>query len=149
MPDMREGGLGTAACYLTVERLALQAGVESPFWDEASLLMGGCEEPWYKKPLTPRRLRSFLKRYGGSLPDDAGRRGHAASVFSDVMRLYGIPLGGGADGLGVLYVRRAESVGMTVAFLATGCTLADMAAITGVCEEEVAERITRTWDGDG
>lgn len=71
MPDMREGGLGTAACYLTVERLALQAGVESPFWDEASLLMGGCEEPWYKKPLTPRRLRSFLKRYGGSLPDDA------------------------------------------------------------------------------
>lgn len=78
MPDMREGDLGTAACYLTVERLALQAGVESPFWDEASLLMGGCEEPWYKKPLTPRRLRSFLKRYGGSLPDDAGRRGHAA-----------------------------------------------------------------------
>ena len=68
MPDMREGGLGTAACYLTVERLALQAGVESPFWDETSLLMGGCEEPWYKKPLTPRRLRSFLKRYGGSLP---------------------------------------------------------------------------------
>lgn len=41
MPDMREGDLGTAACYLTVERLALQAGVESPFWDEASLLMGG------------------------------------------------------------------------------------------------------------
>lgn len=50
MPDMREGGLGTAACYLTVERLALQAGVESPFWDETSLLMGGCDEPWYKKP---------------------------------------------------------------------------------------------------
>lgn len=49
MPDMREGDLGTAACYLTVERLALQAGVESPFWDEASLLMGGCEEPWYKR----------------------------------------------------------------------------------------------------
>lgn len=97
MPDMREGGLGTAACYLTVERLALQAGVESPFWDETSLLMGGCDEPWYKKPLTPRRLRSFLKRYGGSLPDDAGRRGHAASVFSDVMRLYGIPLGGGRN----------------------------------------------------
>lgn len=136
MPDMREGGLGTAACYLTVERLALQAGVESPFWDEASLLMGGCEEPWYKKPLTPRRLRSFLKRYGGSLPDDAGRRGHAASVFSDVMRLHGIPMEDGADDLGALYVRRAESVGMTVAFLATGCTLADMAAITGVCEEE-------------
>lgn len=44
MPDMREGGWGTAACYLTVERLALQAGVESPFWDGASLLMGGCEE---------------------------------------------------------------------------------------------------------
>lgn len=148
MPDMREGGLGTAACYLTVERLALQAGVESPFWDETSLLMGGCDEPWYKKPLTPRRLRSFLKRYGGSLPDDAGRRGHAASVFSDVMRLYGIPLGGGADDLGALYVRRAESVGMTVAFLATGCTLADMAAITGFCEEAVAERVTRTWDGD-
>ena len=82
MPDMREGGLGTAACYLTVERLALQAGVESPFWDETSLLMGGCEEPWYKKPLTPRRLRSFLKRYGGSLPDDDGQRGHAASVFA-------------------------------------------------------------------
>ena len=90
MPDMREGGLGTAACYLTVERLALQAGVESPFWDETSLLMGGCEEPWYKKPLTPRRLRSFLKRYGGSLPDDDGQRGHAASVFADVMRLHGI-----------------------------------------------------------
>ena len=53
MPDMREGGLGTAACYLTVERLALQAGVESPFWDETSLLMGGCEEPWYKKPSRP------------------------------------------------------------------------------------------------
>lgn len=48
MPDMREGGLGTAACYLTVERLALQAGVESPFWDGASLLMGGCEEPTRK-----------------------------------------------------------------------------------------------------
>lgn len=138
MPDMREGGLGTAACYLTVERLALQAGVESPFWDEASLLMGGCEEPWYKKPLTPRRLRSFLKRYGGSLPDDAGRRGHAASVFSDVMRLHGIPMEDGADDLGALYVRRAESVGMTVAFLATGCTLADMAAITGVCEDGTA-----------
>lgn len=107
MPDMREGDLGTAACYLTVERLALQAGVESPFWDEASLLMGGCEEPWYKKPLTPRRLRLFLKRYGGSLADDAGRRGHAAFVFSDVMHLHGIPLGGGADGLGALYVRRA------------------------------------------
>lgn len=135
MPDMREGDLGTAACYLTVERLALQAGVESPFWDEASLLMGGCEEPWYKKPLTPRRLRSFLKRYGGSLPDDAGRRGHAASVFADVMRLHGIPMEDGADNLGALYVRRAESVGMTVAFLATGCTLADMAAITGFCEE--------------
>ena len=43
MPDMREGGLGTAACYLTVERLALQAGVESPFLDETSLLMGGCD----------------------------------------------------------------------------------------------------------
>lgn len=42
MPDMREGDLGTAACYLMVERLALQAGVESPFWDEASLLMSGC-----------------------------------------------------------------------------------------------------------
>lgn len=42
MPDMREGDLGTTACYLTVERLALQAGVESPFWDGASLLMGGC-----------------------------------------------------------------------------------------------------------
>ena len=97
MPDMREGDLGTAACYLTVERLALQAGVESPFWDEASLLMGGCEEPWYKKPLTPRRLRSFLKRYGGSLPDDAGRRGHAASVFADVMRLHGIPMEDGAE----------------------------------------------------
>lgn len=130
------------------DRLALQAGVESPFWDEASLLMGGCEEPWYKKPLTPRRLRLFLKRYGGSLADDAGRRGHAAFVFSDVMHLHGIPLGGGADGLGALYVRRAESVAMTVAFLATGCTLADMAAITGLGEEAVAERITRTWDGD-
>lgn len=138
MPDMREGDLGTAACYLTVERLALQAGVESPFWDEASLLMGGCEEPWYKKPLTPRRLRSFLKRYGGSLPDDAGRRGHAASVFADVMRLHGIPMEDGADNLGALYVRRAESVGMTVAFLATGCTLADMAAITGFCEERLS-----------
>lgn len=87
MPDMREGGWGTAACYLTVERLALQAGVESPFWDGASLLMGGCEETWYKKPLTPRRLRSFIKRYGGSLPDDAGQLGQVASVFSDVMRI--------------------------------------------------------------
>lgn len=148
MPDTREGDLGTTACYLTVERLALQAGVESPFWDETSLLMGGCEGPWYKKPLTPRRLRSFLKRYGGSLPDDDGQRVCAASVFSDVMRLHGIPIEDGADDLGALYVRRAESVGMTVAFLATGCTLADMAAITGVCEEAVAERITRTWDGD-
>lgn len=148
MSDMREGDLGTTACYLTVERLALQAGVESPFWDGASLLMGGCEGPWYKKPLTPRRLRSFLKRYGGSLPDDDGRRGCVTSVFSDVMRLHGIPMEDGADGLGALYVRRAESVAMTVAFLATGCTLADMAAITGLGEEAVAERIERTWDGD-
>lgn len=124
MPDMREGDLGTAACYLMVERLALQAGVESPFWDEASLLMSGCEEPWYKKPLTPCRLRLFLKRYGGSLLDDGEQYGQAAFVFSDVMHLHGIPLGGGADGLGALYVRRAESVAMTVAFLATGCTLA-------------------------
>lgn len=147
MPDMREGVWGTTACYLTVERLALQAGVESPFWDEASLLMGGCEGPWYRKPLTPRRLRLFLKRYGGSLPDDDGQRGCAVSVFSDVMRLHGIPMEDGADGLGALYVRRAESVGMTVAFLATGCTLADMAAITGFCEEVVAERIMRTLDG--
>lgn len=121
MSDMREGDLGTTACYLTVERLALQAGVESPFWDGASLLMGGCEGPWYKKPLTPRRLRLFLKRYGGSLPDDDGRRGCVTSVFSDVMRLHGIPMEDGADGLGALYVRRAESV---------------------------AERIERTWDGD-
>lgn len=109
MPDMREGGLGTAACYLTVERLALQAGVESPFWDETSLLMGGCEEPWYKKPLTPRRLRSFLKRYGGSLPDDDGQRGHAASVFADVMRLHGIPMEDGADDLCAL--REAGGIG--------------------------------------
>lgn len=109
MPDMREGDLGTAACYLMVERLALQAGVESPFWDEASLLMSGCEEPWYKKPLTPCRLRLFLKRYGGSLLDDGEQYGQAAFVFSDVMHLHGIPLGGGADGLGALYVRRAES----------------------------------------
>lgn len=91
MPDMREGDLGTAACYLMVERLALQAGVESPFWDEASLLMSGCEEPWYKKPLTPCRLRLFLKRYGGSLLDDGEQYGQAAFVFSDVMRLHGIP----------------------------------------------------------
>lgn len=97
MPDMREGDLGTTACYLTVERLALQAGVESPFWDGASLLMGGCEGPWYKKPLTPCRLRLFLKRYGGSLLDDGEQYGQAASMFSDVMRLHGIPLGGGAD----------------------------------------------------
>lgn len=97
MPDTREGDLGTTACYLTVERLALQAGVESPFWDETSLLMGGCEGPWYKKPLTPRRLRSFLKRYGGSLPDDDGQRVCAASVFSDVMRLHGIPIEDEAD----------------------------------------------------
>lgn len=145
---MRQGDLGTAACYLTVERLALQAGVESPFWDEASLLMGGCEEPWYKKPLTPRRLRLFLKRYGGSLADDAGRRGHAASVFSDVMRLHGIRLEDGMDGLGALYVRRAETVAMTVAFLATGCTLADMSAIAGCGEKEAVQRIERTWDGD-
>lgn len=53
MPDMREGDLGTAACYLTVERLALQAGVESPFWDEASLLMGGYEEPCIRSPSRP------------------------------------------------------------------------------------------------
>lgn len=99
MPDMREGDLGTAACYLMVERLALQAGVESPFWDEASLLMSGCEGPWYKKPLTPRRLRLFLKRYGGSLPDDVGRRGCAASVFSDVLRLHGIPMDNGVHGI--------------------------------------------------
>ena len=99
--------------------------------------MGGCEEPWYRKPLTPRRLRSFLKRYGGSLLDDEEQRGHAAS------RLHGIPLGDGADDLGALYVRRAESVGMTVAFLATGCTLADMAAITGFSEEAIVQRITR------
>lgn len=110
--------------------------------------MGGREEPWYKKPLTPSRLRLFLKRYGGSLPDDDGQRGCAASVFSDVMRLHGIPMEDGADDLGALYVRRAESVGMTVAFLATGCTLADMAAITGFCEEAIVQRITRTWDGD-
>lgn len=148
MPDMCEGDLGTAACYLTVERLALQAGVESPFWDEASLLMGGYEGPWYKNPLTPRRLRSFLKRYGGSLPDDVGRHGCAASVFSDVMRMHGIPMEDGADGLGALYVRRAESVAMTVAFFSTGCTLADMAAITGLGEESVVRRITRTWDND-
>ena len=128
MPDMREGDMGTTACYLTVERLALQAGVESPFWDETSLLMGGREEPWYKKPLTPRRLRLFLKRYGGSLPDDDGQRGCAASVFSDVMRLHGIPMEDGADDLGALYVRRA--------------------AITGFCEEAIVQRITRTWDGD-
>lgn len=148
MPDMREGGWGTAACYLTVERLALQAGVESPFWDEASLLMGGCEGAWYKKPITPRRLRSFIKRYGGSLPDDDGQRRQVATVFSDVMRMHGIPMEDGAEGLGALYVRRAESVAMTVAFLSTGCTIADMVVITGLCEEVVAERITRTWDGD-
>lgn len=148
MPDMREGGLGTAACYLTVERLALQAGVESPFWDETSLLMGGCEEPWYKKPLTPRRLRSFLKRYGGSLPDDDGQRGHAASVFADVMRLHGIPLGGGADDLGALYVRRAESVGMTVAFFATGCSFLDIAEVVDRSVAQVSKEIYDTWCKD-
>lgn len=148
MPDMREGDLGTAACYLTVERLALQAGVESPFWDEASLLMGGCEEPWYKKPLTPRRLRLFLKRYGGSLADDAGRRGHAAFVFSDVMHLHGIPLGGGADGLGALYVRRAESVAMTVAFLATGCSFLDIAEVVDRSVAQVSKEIYDTWCED-
>ena len=131
-----------------VERLALQVGVESPFWDEASLLMGGCVEPWYGKPLTPRRLRLFLKRYGGSLPDGEGQRGHAEVVFSDVMRLHGIRLGYGTDGLGALYVRRAESVAMTVAFLSTGCTLADISAIVGCGEDTVTERIGRTWDGD-
>lgn len=110
MPDMREGGWGTAACYLTVERLALQAGVESPFWDGASLLMGGCEETWYKKPLTPRRLRSFIKRYGGSLPDDAGQLGQVASVFSDVMRIHGVPMEDGADDLGAP-LREACGVG--------------------------------------
>lgn len=57
MPDMREGGLGTAACYLTVERLALQAGVESPFWDETSLLMGGCEEPPMSSEVFPQAIR--------------------------------------------------------------------------------------------
>ena len=90
MPDMREGDLGTTACYLTVERLALQAGVESPFWDETSLLMGGCEEPWYKKPLTPRRLRSFLKRYGGSLPDDDGQRVTRTWDGDTSGRIYGL-----------------------------------------------------------
>ena len=53
MPDMREGGLGTAACYLTVERLALQAGVGKPLLDETSLLMGGCEELGTKSPSRP------------------------------------------------------------------------------------------------
>ena len=148
MPDMREGGLGTAACYLTVERLALQAGVESPFWDETSLLMGGCEEPWYKKPLTPRRLRSFLKRYGGSLPDDDGQRGHAASVFADVMRLHGIPMEDGADDLGALYVRRAESVGMTVAFFATGCSFLDIAEVVDRSVAQVSKEIYDTWCKD-
>lgn len=65
MPDMREGGWGTAACYLTVERLALQAGVESPFWDGASLLMGGCEETCTKSP-------SRLVGCGLSSSDTAG-----------------------------------------------------------------------------
>ena len=148
MQDMREGGLGTAACYLTVERLALQAGVESPFWDETSLLMGGCEEPWYKKPLTPRRLRSFLKRYGGSLPDDDGQRGHAASVFADVMRLHGIPMEDGADDLGALYVRRAESVGMTVAFFATGCSFLDIAEVVDRSVAQVSKEIYDTWCKD-
>lgn len=148
MPDMREGDLGTAACYLMVERLALQAGVESPFWDEASLLMGGCEEPWYRKPLTPRRLRTFIARYGDAMPDDSGQCAKAMDVFREVMRLHGASPDGDAEAIGPLYVRRAESVAMTVAFLATGCTLADMAAITGLGEEAVAERITRTWDGD-
>lgn len=148
MPDMREGDLGTAACYLMVERLALQAGVESPFWDEASLLMGGCEEPWYRKPLTPRRLRSFLKRYGGSLLDDEEQRGHAAFVFSDVMHLHGIPLGGGADGLGALYVRRAESVAMTVAFLATGCSFLDIAEVVDRSVAQVSKEIYDTWCED-
>lgn len=83
MPDMREGDLGTAACYLMVERLALQAGVESPFWDEASLLMSGYEKPWYKKPLTPCRLRLFLKRYGGSLLDDGEQYGLAHAAHHD------------------------------------------------------------------
>lgn len=148
MPDMREGDLGTAACYLMVERLALQAGVESPFWDEASLLMGGCEEPWYKKPLTPCRLRLFLKQYGGSLLDDEEQRGHAASVFSDVMRLHGIPLGDGADDLGALYVRRAESVAMTVAFLATGCSFLDIAEVVDRSVAQVSKEIYDTWCKD-
>lgn len=148
MPDMREGDLGTAACYLMVERLALQAGVESPFWDEASLLMSGCEEPWYKKPLTPCRLRLFLKRYGGSLLDDGEQYGQAAFVFSDVMRLHGIPLGGGADGLGALYVRRAESVAMTVAFLATGCSFLDIAEVVDRSVAQVSKEIYDTWCED-
>lgn len=148
MPDMREGDWGTTACYLTVERLALQAGVESPFWDGASLLMGGCVEPWYRKPLAPRRLRLFVRRYDGDAPEGADLRGCAASVFSDVLRLCGIRLGDGPDGLGALYVRRVESVAMTVAYFSTCCTLADMAAITGLGEDAVADRIVRTWDGD-
>ena len=74
MPDMREGGLGTAACYLTVERLALQAGVESPFWDE-SLLMGAKDIPvWEKYTLTMENVRYFrigegkLRRLASEMP---------------------------------------------------------------------------------
>ena len=146
---MREGGRGGLPPVTCSGRTARPASrVEALLGRGLAAHGAACEEPWYKKPLTPARLRLFLKRYGGSLADDAGRRGHAAFVFSDVMHLHGIPLGGGADGLGALYVRRAESVAMTVAFLATGCTLADMAAITGFCEEAIVQRVTRTWDGD-
>ena len=68
MPDMREGGLGTAACYLTVERLALQAGVESPFWDEASLLMGAKDIPvWEKYTLTIEEAARYFRIGEGKL----------------------------------------------------------------------------------
>lgn len=132
--------------YLMVERAALQAGVESPFWDGESLLRGGCVEPWYRKPVTPRRLRLFLKRYGGRLLDDAGRP--AALVLSDVMRMHGIRTQDGGDGIGSLYALRAESVAMTVAFFATCCAIADITAITGLGEAEAAEGIRLTWEGD-
>lgn len=134
--------------YLMVERIALQTGVESPFWDGESLLRGGCVEPWYRKPVSSRRLRMFLKRYGGACRQGAGERNRAARLREELLRALGIPSDGEPDGIGALYALRAESVAMTVAFFATCCAIADITAITGLGEAEAAERIRLTWEGD-
>ena len=64
------------------------------------------------------------------------------------MRLHGIPLGDGADDLGALYVRRAESVAMTVAFLATGCSFLDIAEVVDRSVAQVSKEIYDTWCKD-